>query len=190
MKRIGPSPIWTPSYVPFMSYVLLESKAQIMAQFKSTLLDLHALLQVFVISLAYLNNVWSPLNLSSSNGRPFWIFFIIDLVIGPFNGLGLGLEGAIGLGGVTSIYFHLIFQYFPIFLFSFSHYYATSSDKICLWNFLYNHVHSQYHDHENINQMLLHSLLGMEREPIGHVSWFSIKSSLLCPAILRHEINS
>jgi len=29
------------------------------------------------------------------------MFFIIDLVIGPFN--GLGLEGAIGLGGVTSL---------------------------------------------------------------------------------------
>jgi len=40
-----------------MSYVLLESKAQTMAQFKSTLLDLHALLQFFVISLAHLNNV-------------------------------------------------------------------------------------------------------------------------------------
>jgi len=52
-----------PSYVPFMSYVLLESKAQTMAQFKSTLLDLHALLQVFVISLAHVKNVRSPLNL-------------------------------------------------------------------------------------------------------------------------------
>jgi len=98
-------PNFNPSYVPFMSYVLLESKAQIMAQFKSTLLDLHALLQVFMISLAHVKNVRSPLILWSSNGRPFWIFFIIDLIIGPFNGLGLGLglEGAIGLGGVTSI---------------------------------------------------------------------------------------
>ena len=42
-----------PSYVPLMSYVLSESKAQTMAQFKSTLLDLNALLQVFVISLAH-----------------------------------------------------------------------------------------------------------------------------------------
>jgi len=98
-------PNFNPSYVPFMSYVLLESKAQTMAQFKSTLLDLHALLQVFMISLAHVKNVRSPLILWSSNGRPFWIFFIIDLIIGPFNGLGLGLglEGAIGLGGVTSI---------------------------------------------------------------------------------------
>jgi len=40
-----------------MYYVLLESKAQTIAQFKSTLLDLYALLQVFVISLAHLNNV-------------------------------------------------------------------------------------------------------------------------------------
>jgi len=97
-------PNLNPSYVPFMSYVLLESKAQIMAQFKSTLLDLHALFQVFMISLAYVKNVRSPLNLWSSNGRSFWIFFIIDLVIGPFNGFGLGfgLEGEIGLGGVTS----------------------------------------------------------------------------------------
>jgi len=94
-------PNFNPSYVPFMSYVLLESKAQTMAQFKSTLLDLHALLQVFVISLAHVKNVRSPLILWSSNGRPFWIFFIIDLVIGPFNGLGLGLglEGAIAWWG-------------------------------------------------------------------------------------------
>ena len=54
-------PNLNPSYVPFMSYVLLESKAQTMAQFKSTLLDLHALLQVFVISLAHVKNVRSPL---------------------------------------------------------------------------------------------------------------------------------
>jgi len=101
MKRI---PIWTPSYVPFMCYVLLESKAQTMAQFNSTLLDLHALLQVFVISLAHLNNVWSPFYLWWSNGRPFWIFFIIDLVIGPFNGLRLGLEGTIGLGGSHQVW--------------------------------------------------------------------------------------
>jgi len=46
-----------------MSYVLLESKAQTMAKFKSTLLDLRALLQVFVIYLAHVNNVRSPLNL-------------------------------------------------------------------------------------------------------------------------------
>jgi len=54
-------PNFNPSYVPFMSYVLLESKAQTMAQFKSTLLDLHALLQVFVIYLAHVKNVRSPL---------------------------------------------------------------------------------------------------------------------------------
>ena len=83
----------------------MESKAQTMAQFKSTLLDLHALLQFFVISLAHLNNVWSPLNLWSSNGRPFWIFFIIDLVIGPLSGLAfeMRLEGALGLVGVTLV---------------------------------------------------------------------------------------
>jgi len=104
MKRNGSSPIWTPSYVPFMSYVLLESKAQTMAKFKSTLLDLRALLQVFVIYLAHVNNVRSPLNLWSSNGRPFWIFFIIDLVIGPLSGLAfeMRLEGAFGLVGITS----------------------------------------------------------------------------------------
>jgi len=45
-----------------MSYII-ESKPKTMAQFKSTLLDLHALLQVFVISLAHVNNVRSPLNL-------------------------------------------------------------------------------------------------------------------------------
>jgi len=79
-----------------------------------------------------------------------------------------------------------------IFLSIFWHYFATSSDKMCLWNFLYNHVHNQYHDHnhENINQMLLHSLLGIEYNQFGQVSWFSIKSSLLCSAIQWHEINS
>ena len=46
-----------------MSYVLLENKAQTMAQFKSTLLDLHAFLKVFMISLARVNNVKRPLNL-------------------------------------------------------------------------------------------------------------------------------
>jgi len=83
---------------------IIESKVETMAQFKSTLLNLHALLQVFVISLTHVNNVRSPLNLWSSNGRPFWIFFIIDLVIGLLSGLALemGLEGAFGLVGVTS----------------------------------------------------------------------------------------
>ena len=46
-----------------MPYVLLESKAQTMTQFKSTLLDLYTLIQVFMISLAHVNNVRSPLNL-------------------------------------------------------------------------------------------------------------------------------
>jgi len=74
-----------------------------MTQFKSTLLDLYTLIQVFMISLAHVNNVRSPLNLWSFNGRPFWIFFIIDLVIGPLSRLALemGLEGVLGLIGVT-----------------------------------------------------------------------------------------
>jgi len=58
----GPSPFVHVTPI-FMSYTIIESKAQTMTQFKSTLLDLHALLQVFVISLAHVNNVKSSLNL-------------------------------------------------------------------------------------------------------------------------------
>jgi len=36
---------------------IIEKQSPNNVQFKSTLLDLHALLQVYVISLAYLNNV-------------------------------------------------------------------------------------------------------------------------------------
>ena len=86
-----------------LSYALLKAKPKQWPNFKSTLLDLLALFQVFVISLAHVNNVKSPLNLWSSNGRPFWIFFIIDLVIGPLSVLALEmrLEGTFGLVGVT-----------------------------------------------------------------------------------------
>jgi len=68
---------------------------------------------------------------------------------------------------VMIIYTFILFANIFTFLFSiFSHYYATSGDKMCLWNFLYNHVHNQYHDHENINQMLLHSLIGIEHNQL------------------------
>jgi len=89
---------------PFLCLTpLLKAKPKYWPNLKSILMGFDALLQVLLISLAHENNVTSPLDLCPSIGRPIWIFFIILLVIGPFNGLGLGLglEGAIGLCGVT-----------------------------------------------------------------------------------------
>ena len=65
----------------------MKAKPKYWPNLKSILLGFDALRQVLLISLAYENNVTSPLDLCPSiNGL----------------GLGLGLEGAIGLCGVTS----------------------------------------------------------------------------------------
>jgi len=82
----------------------MKSKPKHWPNLKSILPGFDALLQVLLISLAHENNVTSPLDLCPSIGRPIWIFFIILLVIGSFNGLGLRLEGAIGLGRVTLVW--------------------------------------------------------------------------------------
>ena len=70
----------------------------------SILLQLHVILQILVISLAHVNNVWMLWSWWSFKGIPIWIFLIIDLVVGPLNGLpqDVGLEGSCMLGEITS----------------------------------------------------------------------------------------
>ena len=93
-----------------------------------------------------------------------------------------------------NIYFQLFVNIFTS-SFSLFHIIVPLLVTKCVFGyFFYNHVHNQYHDHdhENINQMLLHSLMGMEQNQSDMFHDFLSKAHCFVQPSkgMKYEINS